>query len=210
MEFHPGFSLSHGLCSAIEGVKYTRTYCLLKMRVASTPLLPPSHPHHHRRVLNNEQREKEGTEGEQHHVSLTSSSFTLLPIEMPGQLSLEESHRAEPGFSKITQAHELGMWTHPVKMIHEVSNDGGISCDCLTEAERKDGRDACVAWVDEITKVNPWQNPQTDQISLFVSFEKNPLVAHCINKALNETSALRLCTPDALCQSHHSVPHLGL
>lgn len=42
MEFHPGFSPSHGLHSAKEGVKYTRTYCLLKMRVASTPL----HPHH--------------------------------------------------------------------------------------------------------------------------------------------------------------------
>lgn len=38
MEFHPSFSPSHGLHSAEEGVKHTRTYCLLKMRVASTPL----------------------------------------------------------------------------------------------------------------------------------------------------------------------------
>lgn len=44
VEFQPGLSPSHGVRVAKQGVTYTRSHCLLKMRAASAPLHPP-HPH---------------------------------------------------------------------------------------------------------------------------------------------------------------------
>lgn len=104
MEFHPGFRHSHGLHSAKEGVKYTRTYCLLKMRVAST-LLPLHHPHHIH-IITAEQPTM-NSERERHHFSLSSRSSTVLPMsKCQGSLPARKP-RAKLAFSKIIQAQEL-------------------------------------------------------------------------------------------------------
>lgn len=112
MEFHPGFRHSHGLHSAKEGVKYTRTYCLLKMRVAST-LLPLHHPHHIH-IITAEQP----TMNSERERDITSPSHPglLQPCQCLNARAAypRGKPRAKLVFSKITQAQEL--WMHPIKI----------------------------------------------------------------------------------------------
>lgn len=105
MEFHPGFRHSHGLHSAKEGVKYTRTYCLLKMRVAST-LLPLHHPHHIH-IITAEQPTM-NSERERHHFSLSSRSSTALPMsKCQGSLPTRKAQSQTSVFKDHTSSGAL-------------------------------------------------------------------------------------------------------
>lgn len=108
MEFHPGFSPSHGLHSAKEGVKHTRTYCLLKMRVASTPLhsTPITSTSSLRSIQQWTERERERREDRERRrekgITSPSRPVLLQSCQSKCQDSLAPS-QASVFFPKITQ-----------------------------------------------------------------------------------------------------------